>query len=75
MIISMDFLHRQKNECEDCHAKLPSYDELVQHAREAHKHRTVKCTYCGKQFLHEKDRLHHAREENEKKVDARRHKF
>ena len=37
--------------------------------------RIVECSYCGKQFLHEKDRLHHVREENEKKVDARRHKF
>ncbi|HEY7734593.1 MAG TPA: C2H2-type zinc finger protein [Nitrososphaera sp.] len=71
----MGFLHRQKNECEVCHARFASYDELVQHAKETHKYRTVKCVYCGKQFLHEKDRLHHAREENEKKVDARRHKF
>jgi hypothetical protein len=30
---------------------------------------------CGKLFIHEKDRLHHEREEKEKKVDARRHKF
>lgn len=48
---------------------------MVQHAKEAHKRHVVKCTYCGKQFLHEKDRLHHVREENEKKVDFRRHRF
>jgi hypothetical protein len=30
---------------------------------------------CGKQFLHEKERLHHVKEEKEKKLDARRHKF
>lgn len=71
----MDFLHRQKHECEECHGRFASYDELVQHSRELHKRRVVKCSYCGKQFLHEKDRLHHVREENEKKVDARRHKF
>jgi len=70
----MGFLHRQKTECEDCHARLGTYDELVEHAKDAHKRHVLKCSYCGKQFLHEKDRLHHVREENEKKVDARRHK-
>lgn len=71
----MGLFQRQKNECEDCHARFGSYDELVSHARDSHKRRIVKCSYCGKMFLHEKDRLHHVREENEKKVDARRHKF
>lgn len=72
----MDFiLRRQKSECEECHARFPSYEEMVQHAKDTHGHHVVKCAYCGKQFLHEKDRLHHVREENEKKVDARRHKF
>lgn len=47
---------------------------MVRHARDSHKRHVVKCSSCGKQFLHEKDRLHHAREENEKKVDFRRHK-
>ncbi|MGI0035497.1 MAG: C2H2-type zinc finger protein [Nitrososphaera sp.] len=71
----MDFLRRQKSECDECHARFRSYDEMVQHAKEAHKRHVVKCSYCGKQFLHEKDRLHHVREENEKKVDFRRHRF
>ena len=29
---------------------------------------------CSKQFLHEKDRLHHMREEHEKEMGARVHK-
>ena len=69
----MGFL-RQKNECEDCQQKFGSYEELVHHARDAHKRHILKCSSCGKLFLHEKDRLHHVREENERKVDFRRHK-
>ena len=30
---------------------------------------------CGKEFIHEKDRLHHVREEHEKKIDHRTHKW
>jgi uncharacterized C2H2 Zn-finger protein len=47
----------------------------VHHARDAHGRHIVKCADCGKLFLHEKDRLHHVKEEKERKVDARRHKF
>ncbi|WP_415281441.1 hypothetical protein [Candidatus Nitrososphaera sp. FF02] len=68
-------LFGNKNECEDCHARFGSYDELVLHARDEHKKHIVKCADCGKLFLHEKDRLHHAKEERERKVDYRRHKF
>ena len=70
----MGFLHHEKNECEDCHEKFGSYEEMVRHSRDSHRRHVVKCTSCGKLFLHEKDRLHHVREENERKVDARRHK-
>ena len=73
--MGLGLLHRDKNECDDCHEKFSSYDELVAHARDVHKRHIIKCRYCGKQFLHEKGRLHHEREEREKKVDARRHKF
>jgi len=73
--MGIGLLHREKNECDDCHERFSSYDELVSHARDVHKRHLVKCSYCGKQFMHEKDRLHHEREEREKKVDARRHKF
>jgi len=71
----MGFFHREKTECDECHARLPSYDELVKHAKEAHKLHTFKCSGCGKEFLHEKERLHHVKEEKEKKIDARRHRF
>jgi hypothetical protein len=73
--MGIGLLHREKNECDDCHERFPSYDELVSHARDVHKRHIIKCRFCGKQFIHEKDRLHHEREEREKKVDARRHKF
>ncbi|MEW5839796.1 hypothetical protein [Nitrososphaera sp.] len=66
---------RNKHECEDCHAHFGSYDELVRHAQEAHRRHALKCAECGRLFLHEKDRLHHVKEERERKVDARRHKF
>lgn len=34
----------------------------------------IKCIECGKKFLHEKDRLHHSREEHKKKLNNREHK-
>ena len=71
----MGLFHRSKNECEQCKQKFDSYEALVEHAKEAHRARPVSCSSCGRQFLHEKDRLHHVREENEKKVDYRRHKL
>ena len=74
-MIFMGLFHREKTDCDECRAKFGSYDELVQHARDAHKLRPIKCHACGKHFLHEKDRLHHVKEEKERKIDARRHKF
>lgn len=71
----MGLLHREQTECEECHSRFPTYEELVLHAKEAHRAHVTKCRMCGKQFLHEKERLHHEREEKEKKIDARRHKF
>ena len=37
-------------------------------------HPVVKCRECGKEFIHEKDRLHHVRVEHEQKLDYRTHK-
>lgn len=71
----MGLFHREQTECDYCHKNFGSYDEMVLHERDSHKHHVVKCRMCGKLFIHEKDRLHHEREEKEKKVDARRHKF
>jgi hypothetical protein len=72
---AMGLLHREQTACDYCHEKFSSYDSLVIHEREAHNHHVIKCHMCGKLFLHEKERLHHEREEKEKKIDARRHKF
>jgi uncharacterized protein with PIN domain len=64
----MDFLHRNKNKCEQCNEKFTTYDELIHHARHIHHHSIIKCTGCGKEFIYEKDRFHHAKEEHEKKT-------
>ncbi|MGI0060206.1 MAG: hypothetical protein ACREBJ_10615, partial [Nitrosotalea sp.] len=51
-----------------------SYEELIDHARHEHHHDIVKCNECGREFIHEKDRLHHSREEHKKKLKNRTHK-
>lgn len=70
----MNLFHRTKYECDQDGEKFKSYDELIQHARHVHHHPIVKCRNCGKEFIHEKDRLHHEREEHEKTIDYRLHK-
>jgi uncharacterized Zn finger protein len=70
----MDLLHRRKNICEQCGEKFESYDELIKHSRHIHHSTIVKCQYCGKEIVHEKDRLHHAREEHQKALDYRIHR-
>ncbi|MDE1816969.1 MAG: hypothetical protein KGI11_10475, partial [Thaumarchaeota archaeon] len=47
---------------------------LISHARHDHHHDIVKCTECGMEFIHEADRLHHARKEHEEKMARRSHK-
>jgi DNA-directed RNA polymerase subunit RPC12/RpoP len=71
------FPNKNKNvpdKCAHCGQKFDKYDELVAHARHVHHDTVVKCHDCGKVFIHEKDRLHHVREEHEQKVDYRTHK-
>jgi hypothetical protein len=70
----MDLFRKNKNKCDQCDEKFSSYDELISHARHIHHHAIVTCTGCGKEFIHEKDRLHHAREEHEEKMKKRSHK-
>lgn len=69
----MDFFHK-KYSCEIDGEKFASEDELMEHYRTIHHRLILKCHKCGKQFIHEKDRLHHVREEHEKEMDARVHK-
>jgi len=59
--------------CEYDHEKFQDYEELIAHTKHIH-HPVVKCRECGKEFIHEKDRLHHVREEHEQKLDYRTHK-
>jgi hypothetical protein len=70
----VDFFHKKKYECDKDDEKFDTYQELVDHAGNVHHSLILKCNKCGKQFLHEKDRLHHVREEHEKEMDARVHK-
>jgi len=71
----MDLLHHNRNVCDLCGEKFESYEELIAHARHIHHYPIVKCHGCGKEFIHEKDRLHHVREEHQQKVDHRTHKW
>lgn len=64
----------KKNKCDQCDERFDSYDELISHARHIHHHPIVKCILCGKEFIHEKDRLHHSRKEHEEKIRERTHK-
>ena len=43
----------------------------VADAKHVHHDTIVKCHDCGQVFIHEKDRLHHVREEHEQKADYR----
>lgn len=69
--IGLNFFNRNNNTCEDCKDKFGNYSDLIAHARKVHHRHITKCAGCGKEFIHEKDRLHHVREEQEKKVKAR----
>jgi hypothetical protein len=69
----VDFFHK-KYSCEIDGEKFDSEDDLMDHYHTAHHKMILQCHKCGKQFIHEKDRLHHVREEHEKEMDARVHK-
>jgi uncharacterized C2H2 Zn-finger protein len=69
----VDLFHK-KYKCDEDGEKFDTYEELIDHARKIHHYPILTCPKCGKQFLHEKDRLHHVREEHEKEMDARVHK-
>lgn len=70
----MRLFHRTKFLCEIDQLKFDTHEELVSHMRQIHHYPIVKCHDCRKEFIHEKDRLHHVREEHERKVDYRKHK-
>jgi uncharacterized Zn finger protein len=64
----------KKFSCDQCPARFENYDDLIKHAREVHHHAIVRCQDCGKEFIHEKDRLHHVRQEHVKKTRFRENK-
>ena len=70
----MKFFHNKKNDCIQCDSKFDNHDDLVKHVRHKHHKTIVVCQYCKKEFIHEKDRLHHAREEHKHKLEERSRK-
>ena len=67
-------LFNKKYTCSICKEKFENELNLMTHAKKIHKNRILKCHKCGKQFVSEKDRLHHVKEEKQKLIDYRRHK-
>lgn len=72
--LSMILFVRERKQCERCREKYNKLEDLIQHMKNVHHQAVLKCRNCGMEFLHEKERLHHVREENERKADARRHR-
>jgi hypothetical protein len=70
----LKFLFQKKNICTSCNEKFRTSEGLLKHAKEIHKQIIRKCNNCGKQFLNEKERLHHMKEEKQREIDYRRHK-
>ena len=67
------FHHKKEFDCEDCDEKFNKHDDFIHHERNSHHRTIIKCD-CGLEFLHEKDRLHHHREEHKKELDSRSHR-
>ena len=69
-------LFHHKVHCEKCDLKFKHYDELVKHSKDVHHIHVVKCYDCQpqKEFLHEKDRLHHERENHKTEIYNRIHR-
>ena len=63
----MNLFRRSKNNCLQCDDKFSNHDDLVKHVRKAHHHTIVKCSECGREFIHEKHRLVHFRKEHKEK--------
>ena len=70
----MKFFHNKKDDCIQCNAKFSNHEDLVSNVRHEHHKTIVKCQYCGKEFIHEKDRLHHSREEHKNMLEERSRK-
>jgi len=67
------FHHKKKFDCEECDKKFTDYSKFIQHEHAIHGRTIIKCE-CGLEFLHEKDRFDHQREEHKKELNARSHR-
>ena len=56
-----------KNNCTECDEKFSNHDDLVKHVRKIHHHTIVKCTECGREFIHEAHRREHFKKEHKEK--------
>ncbi|MFQ5969664.1 MAG: C2H2-type zinc finger protein [Nitrososphaerales archaeon] len=59
-------LFAKKHKCKDCATELPSYEELMAHARKEHKRPILKCKICHKEFVYESERWQHLKEAHKK---------
>jgi uncharacterized C2H2 Zn-finger protein len=55
---------QKKYKCEKDGEKFNDYNKFIEHGRKVHHFVVLKCNRCGKQFIHEKDRLHHVRDQH-----------
>ena len=53
---------QKKYKCETDGEKFDTYEKFIDHSRKVHHKVVSKCHKCGKQFISEKERLHHVRE-------------
>ena len=52
----------KKYKCVKDGEKFSDYEKYIEHGRKVHHCVVLRCNLCGKQFIHEKDRLHHVRD-------------
>lgn len=67
------FHHKKEFDCEDCDKKFTDHTEFIEHEHTIHQRKIVKCE-CGLEFLHEKDRFDHQKEEHKKEMGSRSHR-
>ncbi|MDE1770675.1 MAG: hypothetical protein KGI28_09015 [Thaumarchaeota archaeon] len=67
-------LFGKKFECDQYKIMFSKDEKFVEHACHIHHPVMVKYSDCGKEFVYEEDRLHHARKKHEKKMERRSQK-
>jgi len=60
---------QKKYKCEKDGEQFDTYEKYIEHGRKVHHKVVLKCNKCGKQFVSEKDRLHHVQARCKDKKD------